>query len=143
MKKSTMILLIIAASLIVAGAVVGIVGMALSSGDTVWNGGWIALGTRNTAVNEFEFTEEISKIDILVNTTDVEILPASDGVTKIVCREDQREPHTVRVEDGTLKIGMEKQPWHRKISFFSIGEEIAVSIRTSLIFMRSGTMLLM
>ena len=122
MKKSTMILLIIAVSLVVAGAVLGIVGMALSSGDTLWNGGWIALGTRNTTVNEFEFTEEVSDIDIVVNTTDVEILPASDGITKVVCREDAREPHSVWVENGTLKIRMEEQPWHRKISFFSIGE---------------------
>ena len=122
MKKSTMILLIVAAALILAGAVLGIVGMALSSGDTLWNGGWIALGTRNTTVNEFEFAEEVSEIDIVVNTTDVEILPASDGVTKVVCREDAREPHTVRVEDGTLKIRVEEQAWYRKISFFSIGE---------------------
>ncbi|MBQ2999719.1 MAG: DUF4097 family beta strand repeat protein [Clostridia bacterium] len=122
MKRSTLILMIIAASLVVAGVFLCVVGMALSSGDTLWNGGWIALGTRNTAVNEFEFTEEVSDIDIVVNTTDVEILPASDGVTKVVCQEDAREPHTVWVEDGTLKIGMEKQSWYRKIRFFSIGE---------------------
>ena len=114
--------MIIAASLVVAGVFLCVVGMVLSSGDTLWNGGWIALGTRNTTVNEFEFTEEVSDIDIVVNTTDAEILPASDGVTKVVCREDAREPHSVWVENGTLKIRMEEQPWYRTISFFSIGE---------------------
>ncbi len=122
MKKSTLVLIIIAASLVVAGILLCVVGLALASGDTLWNGGWIALGTKNTATNEFEMTEEISDVEIVVNTTDVEILPATDGVTKVICREDERDPHMVCVEDGTLKIRVGEIPWYRKISFFSLGE---------------------
>lgn len=122
MKKSTLILIIIAVSLVVAGILLSVVGLALASGDTLWNGGWIALGTKNTARNEFEITEEISEVEILVNTTDVEILPAADGVAKVVCLEDERDPHIVSCEDGVLKIGVGETPWYRKVSFFSIGE---------------------
>ena len=122
MKKSTMILLIIAAALVVAGVLLCAVGLMLSAGGFRLEKGFLSFGTRNMVTNEYEFSESISELDVSVATTDVEILPASDGVTKVVCREDAREPHEVFVENGTLKIRLEEKKWYEKINLFSWGE---------------------
>ncbi len=122
MKKATMILLIIAASLVVAGVVLCVVGLMLSAGSFHLEKGFFSFGTRNMVTNEYEFSESVSEIDVSVSTTDVEILPATDGVTKVVCHEDQREPHEVFVENGTLKIRLEEKKWYEKINLFSWGE---------------------
>ena len=122
MKKSTMILLIIAVALVAAGVLLCAVGLMLSAGGFRLEKGFLSFGTRNMVTNEYEFSESISELDVSVATTDVEILPASDGVTKVVCREDAREPHEVFVENGTLKIRLEEKKWYEKLNLFSWGE---------------------
>ena len=117
MKKSMMILLIIAAALIVAGLILCAVGFMLFTEN-----GRISFGARNTVTKEYEIAEAFSSVDAVLNTTQVEILPATDGVTRVVCREDVREPHEVFVEDGMLKLRVESKKWYEKISLFSWGE---------------------
>ncbi len=80
MKKTTIVLLIIAASLILAGVVLGIVGMTLSAGGFSWGDAMISFGKRDMVTKEYEISEKLSEIDAVLTTTDVEILPAADGV---------------------------------------------------------------
>ncbi|MBO5938179.1 MAG: DUF4097 family beta strand repeat protein [Clostridia bacterium] len=122
MKKSTLILLIIAASLVVGGILLCVVGLALSSLGVSGKISFISLEGNNMVTNEYEISEAFSDLDVLVSTTNVELLPATDGVTKVVCREDPREVHEVFVENGTLKLRMEEKPWYQKISLFSVGK---------------------
>lgn len=122
MKKSTIILLIIAVALIAAGVLLCLVGMMLSAGGFQWEKGEISLGNKDMVTKEYEISETFSEIDVLVHTTDVEFVLATDGVTKVICREDAREPHEVFVEDGALKIRLEEMPWYKKINLFSWGE---------------------
>lgn len=128
MKKTTIVLLIIAASLILAGVVLGIVGMTLSAGGFSWGDAMISFGKRDMVTKEYEISEKLSEIDAVLTTTDVEILPAADGVTKVVCREDQKEPHEVLVEDGVLKIRVEAKPWYQRIHLFSWGGERKITV---------------
>lgn len=122
MKKSTIVLLIIAVSLLVSGVLLCLVGMMISAKGFEFEKGWIVLGNKHMVTNEYAISEEFSRIDAAVTTADVELLPATDGVTKVVCREDAREMHEVLVEDGALKIRVEEKPWYQKINLFSRGE---------------------
>ena len=122
MKKSTWILLIIAASLLVAGLLLCVIGMMISAEGFSFEKGWIALGKSNFVTKEYEFSEAFSSVDIVATTEKLEILPASDGITRVVCQEDAREPHEVIIEDGVLKIRVEEKPWYQKINLFSWGE---------------------
>jgi len=128
MKKATIVLLIIAAALIAAGVVLCIVGMVLSAGGFSWGDAMISFGKRDMVTKEYEMSGKLSGIDVTLTTSDVEILPATDGVTKVLCREDQKEPHEVLVEDGVLKIGAEAKPWYQRIHLFSWGGERKVTI---------------
>ena len=122
MKKSMMILWIVAASLIVAGIVLCVLGMALST-KTLHFGEAIKLfGKREVVTNEHVISEPISGIDVAINTLDLTILPSTDGVTRVVCREELREPCNVSVENGMLKIDIEPLKWYQNIHLFSWGE---------------------
>ena len=122
MKKSTIVLLIIAVSLLVGGMLLCLVGMMISAKGFDFEKGWIALGNKHMVTNEYTISDDFSRIDAVVTTADVEILPSTDDVTRVVCREDAREIHKVFVEDGTLKIRVEEKPWYQKINLFSWGE---------------------
>ena len=122
MKKSMIVLLIVAASLVLVGLVLCVVGVIFSSGTGSLGKAVISFGTRNLETNEYEFSEEITALDLTTNTTDVQILPAEDGVTRVVCREDTNHSHEVWVEDGTLRVRHLPTKWYQNISFFSLGE---------------------
>ncbi len=122
MKKSMIILLIVAASLVLAGLVLCVIGLILASGTFSLGKAVISFGTRNFEAKEYEFSEEITAVDLTTNTTDVQILPATDGVTRVVCQEEANHPHEVLVEDGALIVRRLPTKWYENISFFSFGE---------------------
>lgn len=73
------------------------------------------LGTVKWVTTTHVIDEAFDDISMLVDTADVTILPAKDGVCKVVFREKANEPHTVAVADGALTIreNADKKPWYR------------------------------
>lgn len=75
------------------------------------------LGTAQYVTNTHEVGESFTRVEMDMDTADVDILPAEDGKCRVVCVEREKYPHTVTVEKGTLIVRSAKdQKWN-----FSIG----------------------
>ena len=120
MKTSVMVLLIIAVSLVAVGLILCVVGLALSPGETIGEK-FLSLGKSDFVSEETVVSEEISGLDLQVSTARVEILKATDGVTKVALHERVQEKSEVTVKDGVLTIRPKETEWYKKISFFSFG----------------------
>ena len=93
--------LIAAAALILAGSLLFMGIMFMLKWD------FSKLSTVKFETNTHQVTEHFQNISLDINTADVEILPAEDGQTQIVCYEETKEKHTVSVVDNTLTIRRE------------------------------------
>lgn len=82
-----------------------------------WN--FKAMFEKDYITNTYEITENFSNIKIMVETTDVEILPSQDSKCKIEIYENAKYPHSAEVISGGLTI---TQP-NKKItnSLFNFG----------------------
>lgn len=60
--------------------------------------------TAKTETNEYYIEEDYSNILIDTSVADITVLPSDDGATKVVTCESEKMTHTVRVENGALKI---------------------------------------
>ena len=103
-----------AAIWLITAAFLVIVGLALFS-VTMWQNDWdfSALSTVEYVTNTYEIEEDFSEISILADTVDVTLSRSDDGSCRIVCREAQREVHTVSVIGDTLTIQVQnKKTWH-------------------------------
>lgn len=116
MKKVTVILLIIAAGLVVVGLALCAVGLALATGSLSWQG-----LSKQLTTNETVISEEISILDLNTSVSDVEILPATDGITKVVCYENPERPHEIFAENGKLTVRDTPVKWYETITIFGIG----------------------
>ena len=75
------------------------------------------LGTAQYVTNTHEVGEGFTRVEMDMDTADVDILPAEDGKCRVVCVEREKYPHTVTVENGTLIVRSAKdQKWN-----FTIG----------------------
>ena len=89
MKISTMVLLIVAGSLILAGLILCVVGLALSPGNSFFEK-FLSLGKsgfvseEHVISEEHLISEEIFGIDLQASTSEVQILKATDGVTSMM-----------------------------------------------------------
>ncbi|MBQ9030214.1 MAG: DUF4097 family beta strand repeat protein [Parasporobacterium sp.] len=112
-------LLITAIVLLIAGAVIcgaSFAGLGFSVK---------ALASGNYVTNSYEITEEFRSISVQGDTEEIVFAPSEDGTCKVVCFEDEQEPHQVRVEKETLLIDRQNsRKW--KINFFSEPETITV-----------------
>ena len=110
MKKSTAIWLITASAIILFGLLLLVFAMSLD--------GW-SFDKREEAI--YEISEDFTDISIILDTDDIFFTPSPDGTKKVVCLEDKNLEHTVTVEGGTLKIGLnDKRKWYNHI--FNFGE---------------------
>jgi len=110
MKLRTKIWLIVAACLILVGAI--LFGGALSA----MNWDFTKLSTDKLETNRYELTEDFQNITLTTVTADVTFLPATDGKTTIICTEWENQKHSVTVEDGMLTIKMvDTRPWYHYI----------------------------
>jgi len=108
MKKGFIISLIVAASLLAAGFITGIVGLSLSN---------FKFGP-SSQTNTVALTDAFDKIVIDVDTSDVKILPSDNGTShvKLIEPADPRTQHSVGVANGVLHIKMEDtRKWHEHI----------------------------
>ncbi len=99
-----------------------IFGSILLVGGVAVAGVAIANGVANSKkeTNTFEFTDEqtFDKININLETAELEIKFSTDGKAKVVCDETEKYHHTVAVENGVLKIdSWQNRKWYELFMF--------------------------
>ena len=105
---------IAAAVLLIAGVLICAVSLATLGFD------FKKLSTVEYTTNTYELTEEFSNIAIDTDTADIVFKRSEDGTCKVVCHEDEKDPHRVRVDGDTLRIDKEKKGiW--QFMFFNFG----------------------
>lgn len=114
MNKKIKVWLIIATCLILAGCIIFTGVMTMLK----WN--FSRLGADRHETSTHKITEDFTKIKISTITADVEILPSEDGECKIICYEEKKVKHDVRVESGELVIkAQDNRKWYDYITIFS------------------------
>lgn len=113
MKKT----FVVAAIVIVVGLCVFTLALACSGWDIT------KLGTTKFEANEHEITEDFVSISIDTDTSDIILIPSTDGKCKVVCAEAKNLNHSVSVNNGTLTVKMvDTRKWYEYISLFSFGK---------------------
>ena len=136
MSKRTKIWLIIAACLILVGCI------AFGGVIAVLKWDFTKLSTVRYETNLHEINESYQNISIITDTADVEFVPSVNSNTSVVCYEQQKSRHTVRVENGSLVIELvDLRKWYEYIGisfanpkitvYISEGEYGALSIKSS------------
>ncbi len=121
MRRSTKFPILIACSAILIGVV--IFGGAMSA--LSWD--FTKLSTTKLETSEYEITEDFADISVKANTASITLLPSDGDECRVVCHEDVKEPHTVKVEDGTLKIEVtNKKAWYDHIGINFSSPKITV-----------------
>ncbi len=122
MKKSTIAWLIVAASLILLGAIIfGGVMMSLN-----WN--FKKLNTTKFETNTHTVSDSFDSIVIDTDTADIIFLPSEDEDCKVVCNEQANLKHSVEVADGTLTVKrIDTRKWYEHIQIFSF-EKTSVTV---------------
>ena len=101
MSKTIKIWLIIATSLVLVGAIIFSVAMSTLK----WNFG--ELSTMKFQTNQHAVEQSFNNITIETKTADVIFLPSEDGKSKVVCYEQIKLKHNVKVDADTLSINIE------------------------------------
>lgn len=109
--KKTIVWIIIGVLLLLVGGGLFLGGaFAMDFDFTKWN-------TEETVTNTYDFSDEIRNITVDVDVAKVVFEPADDGKCTVICKELEKEKHTVEVRDGELRItSPERRSFH-----FSIG----------------------
>ena len=117
MKKSTIVWLIVAASLILVGAIIfgGLI-MAL-------NFDFKKLNTNKFEANTHMVSEPFDSIVIDTDTADITFMPSEDEGCRVVCNEQKNLKHSVEVIDGALTVKrIDTRKWYEHIGIFSFGK---------------------
>ena len=116
MKKSTKIWLTTATILSLTGIIMFAVVLAA--------GGWDAMKLNGI---KFEFNthyidDSFTDVSVETDTADIYFRLSENGECKVDLNEFAKERHTVKVENGTLKISVkDERKWYEHITFFSFG----------------------
>ena len=106
--------LIAATILSLVGAIMFVVTMAASGWD------FSKLDSVKFEFNTHYITEDFTNIHIDTSTADVVLAQSDNNECKVVLREAINERHTVKLEDGTLKISIkDNRKWYEHITLFS------------------------
>lgn len=98
MKKTTRAWLLVAAALVLLGGIL-FAGVMSALG---WD--FTRLSTDQYETRAYELREEFDSISIDTGPAGIVLAPAEDGVCTVVCQQKKTERHSVRVEDGTLRV---------------------------------------
>lgn len=121
MSKRKITAIIIAVCLIFGGAIISAI--ALTNADFDFS----TFNTVKTENNSYEITESFSEIDINALECDIKLLPATDGVCKVICSENDKIKHDVAVENGTLTVKRyDNREWYEHIGIYSNEMQITV-----------------
>ena len=116
MSKAAKIWMIVAAALILLGAVIFAAVMSLNS----WN--FMCLSTKNFRTTEHVISEDFKNIDITSRTAKITFLPSEDGKARVICYEEEKVKNEVSVSDNTLKITrVDTRRWYDHIGIFNFG----------------------
>ena len=104
--------LIAALCLIVAGALLFTVPLAISG----WDFG--IFDSTDFQTEEHTVSEDFDNISIESGTADIVFSPSEDGICKVVCIDDVKFSYRVEVNNGTLEITLDKtqKEWYEYIS---------------------------
>lgn len=76
------------------------------------------LDTVEFVTNAYEVNEDFQNITINADTEKISFVSSGDDTCKVVCREEENDPHQVSVQEDTLTIGRNKK---KKVKFFNVG----------------------
>ncbi len=114
MNKTTKIWLIIASSLLFTGLIIFGTVMSLLNWD------FTKLSTAKYQTTTHEVTEDFTNISINVDTSDIEFFYTTDSKITVTTTEYENSTHSIKVEDGTLKIeATDTRKWYEHITLFS------------------------
>ncbi|MBR0445649.1 MAG: DUF4097 family beta strand repeat protein [Clostridia bacterium] len=112
MKRTEKIWLIVAAALVLAGALC----MAGILSSRHWD--LASFGTVETVEQSFDIDEPFDSISLRSDTEDILFLPAQDGKTRVEFREPENVVPFAEVQDGTLLVFTEDTgKWTDRIGF--------------------------
>lgn len=83
------------------------------------------LSTVRYETNTYEAPGTFSSLSIHADTEDIELLPSTDGHTKVVCHEDAKYPHRTQIQSDTLIIN---RPAHPGIRFGVVMDRETISV---------------
>ena len=111
MRESTKSWLVASVSLIVFGSIIfTVTGCAIN-----WD--FKKFSTVDMETNTHTIGEDFNNITMDTDTTDILLRPSENGECKVVCYEDAKQNHSVRVENGTLTIQEEdERVWYDYIN---------------------------
>lgn len=113
--------LVVAGALIAIGGIVFTVTMAANG----WNFGKI--GTKRMETKTYDFVDEFDDIKIDAITSDVNFKVSANNKCKVVCEEDKKVVHEVKVENNVLSIvSHQVEDWKSNINFSFKSEKITV-----------------
>lgn len=113
MKNRTKVWLIVAASLVVIGAVIFCGVMAALEWD------FSKLATEKYETNSYETNESYRNISVVSDIADIVFVPCEGDKTSVVCYERENCKHSIGVNDGTLEIKLsDTRKWYEHIGIF-------------------------
>ena len=119
----------------------GIILFAIVMSFNQWD--FSILGSASFETNTHEITEDFSTISIECDTEDVKILPAEDGISKVVCFEEKNQRHGVAISEGKMSIKVvDERKWYEYISIYSPASTVTVYLAQSeydSLFIKSST----
>lgn len=98
MRNAMKIWLIAAAFLVVIGLIMFVVAMFLCEWD------FLKLSTSKYETNTRTVTEDFRNISVNTDTADITFALSGDGTCRVECYEDEKEKHSVTVQNDTLVI---------------------------------------
>lgn len=121
MRKITKVWLITAGSLILTGFILFTVVMSAFKWD------FTKLSTSEYETNITEIDKTFNNISISTETADVVFALSDDEICRVECCEDEKEKHTVTVENDTLTVKSNNQKsWYDYIGFSPNLQKITV-----------------
>jgi len=106
--------------LLCAGALICLISMAVFGFD------FGNLSTGKFVTKTFDIDDDFKNISIKADVENISFVPSEDKNCKVVCYEDEKDPHNVRVEGDTLKIEKENNKWHLNLGITLESQEITV-----------------
>lgn len=123
MDTTIKVWLIIAAALVILGALVFTVIMSINHWD------FYKLSTTSYITGTHSITEDFTELSLEVDSAKINFIPSEDELCEVVCFEDENTPHSVTVEDGCLTIRVNDQrKWYHHIGIFNGTSKITVTL---------------
>ena len=123
MKTAKLVLIIVSCSLVVAGLLVGAVGILMLNFD------FSKLSTQTYNEKSYQTESSFSNISIQQRTTDISFTLSEDDLCHIYYTESENMPHRIEVENDTLTITQEdNRKWYHHIGIFWQDPKISIAL---------------